>query len=327
MMTKQLCVKTIKLRSISLMALLIFTQIGFSKNVNATSAVTNNQVVSINEQNVYLRFDKNITPEQQETLHEWVKHSANALTTVYGEFPVDHFITKIKASKRISGTVPWGEVDRLEPPEVTLVVNTRRTLAELKADWTIYHEFSHLLIPYDAGNERWFSEGLASYYQNILQARSGMFTEQKMWQKLYEGLERGRKQSNFSHQQLSYVSDHIGSNRNYMRIYWSGALYWLKADIALRELSSKQSLDNALKQLRDCCFDEYLSAKEIVQKLDQITNSKVFSQLFDEFSKSYQIPDYFSLFKQLGVTPQNNLIKLKNNATLTNIRRDIFKGQ
>ena len=65
------------------------------------------------------------------------------------------------------------------------------------------------LFPYDAGDSRWFSEGLASYYQNITQARIGMFNEQTMWQKLYDGFERGNKQQNYRHQTLDYVSDNI----------------------------------------------------------------------------------------------------------------------
>ena len=30
-------------------------------------------------------------------------------------------------------------------------------------------------------------------------------------------------------------------NRNYKRIYWSGALYWLEADIALRTLTNRSA--------------------------------------------------------------------------------------
>ena len=36
-----------------------------------------------------------------------------------------------------------------------------------------------------------------------------MLDEQAMWQKLYEGFERGNKQQNYKHQMLSYVSDNV----------------------------------------------------------------------------------------------------------------------
>lgn len=260
-------------------------------------------------------------------LRQWISHSSDALKLVYGELPINHFIIKIKASKRNIGTVPWGEVSRNYPPEVTLIINPKSTLEELKADWTIYHEFSHLLIPYDAGDARWFSEGLASYYQNIIQARAGIISENRMWQKLYEGFERGRKEINYNHQRLSYLSNNIGVNRNYMRIYWSGALYWLKADIILRKLNGNYSLDEALYQLHKCCFDRYLSAVEITRQLDKLTNSTAFTSLFDEFSKSYTLPQFTNELDSLGVQHQTGQVKLIDGAENSYIRRAIFKGK
>lgn len=278
-----------------------------------------------------IKFADNIPNSKKAMLSNWVSHAEKALRLVYGALPVDNFITVIKASKRNSGAVPWGEVNRYSPPEVTLVVNINSSLKALKADWTIYHELSHLLIPYDAGDARWFSEGLASYYQNITQARVGMFNEQTMWQKLYNGFERGNKQQNYNHQMLSYISDNIGQNRNYMRIYWSGALYWLKADVALRELAKKTSrpysLDSALKQLQACCFNRYLSATEIVEKLDELSQSQIFSSLLTEFSTSYAIPSYLPLLKSLGIEAKSGHINLKNDAKLSSLRVDIFTGQ
>lgn len=275
-----------------------------------------------------IKFSGNIPEHKKLLLTDWVIHANQALRLVYGALPVENFLTVIEVSTQGTSAVPWGEVNRSSPPTVTLVVNLNTSLEALKADWTIYHEFSHLLIPYDAADARWFSEGLASYYQNITQARIGMFDEQTMWQKLYEGFERGNKQQNYAHQRLAYVSDHISQNHNYMRIYWSGALYWLKADIALRALSKNAakpySLDLALKELQACCFNQYLSATEITQKLDELSQSKIFSELLTNFSASYAIPDYLTLLSSLGVEVNNGDIKLNNRAKLSVQRKAIF---
>ncbi|MBA6326639.1 hypothetical protein H4J46_01510 [Colwellia sp. MB02u-6] len=275
-----------------------------------------------------IKFAKDIPEHKKTLLTDWVIHANQALRLVYGALPFENFLTVIKASNQGTSAVPWGEVNRSSPPTVTLVVNLNTSLDTLKADWTIYHEFSHLLIPYDATDARWFSEGLASYYQNITQARIGMFDEQTMWQKLYEGFERGNKQQNYAHQRLAYVSDHISQNQNYMRIYWSGALYWLKADIALRALSKNAakpySLDLALKELQACCFNQYLSAAEITQKLDKLSQSKIFSALLTQFSASYAIPNYLTLLSSLGVEVSDGDIKLNNRAKLSLQREAIF---
>jgi len=277
-------------------------------------------------QNIDVQFHSNMSSDKKEILRQWVNHSRDALTLVYGELPVDHFITKIEFSKRDSGVVPWGEVSRNTIPEVTLIVNPKSTLNELKADWTIYHEFSHLLIPYDVGDARWFSEGLASYYQNIIQARAGMFSENKMWQKLYDGFERGKKETGYNHHKLSYLSDNIHQNHSYMRVYWSGALYWLKADIALRERNTGYSLDKALYELHQCCFDRYLSAEEITKQLDKLTKNSIFTSLFAKFSDSYALPKYINELRSLGIELDAGQVTLKKETKKSHIRRAIFQG-
>jgi len=289
-------------------------------------AKNSDYLVNHNKQTIELRFDPSFNNMQKHRAHLWVIHASNALKMVYGEFPVDYFITKIKASRRGSDPVPWGEVNRESPSEVVLVINKKASLDQLKNDWTIYHEFSHLLIPYDAGDERWLSEGLASYYQNILQARIGMFNEQRMWQKLFEGFERARRQTNYSHQRLSYLSENMESNHNFMRVYWSGALYWLEADIALRQLNNGQSLDTALLKLRRCCFKDPLTATEIIKQLDGLTNSKIFSRQFETFSRSSRIPTYNTLLNSLGAQQKNGIISLTKDAALSDLRKAIYLG-
>ena len=59
-----------------------------------------------------------------------------------------------------------------------------RPLDDLRTDWTATHEFSHLLLPYVSRRDRWLSEGLASYYQNVLRARDGRLSETDAWRKL-----------------------------------------------------------------------------------------------------------------------------------------------
>ncbi len=298
--------------------------------IGFTAMSVNSQTLESIHHAANIKFDTRIPEHKKLQLIAWIKHARKALRLVYGKLPVEDFITIIKASNGGKSAVPWGEVNRYSPPEVTLVVNMKSSLEALKADWTIYHEFSHLLIPYDAADARWFSEGLASYYQNIIQARVGMFDEKNLWQKLYDGFERGNKQQKYAHQRLNYLSDHISENRNYMRIYWSGALYWLKADIALRTLTTNTakpySLDLALEQLQACCFDRYLSASEIVQKLDELSGSEIFSALFREFSASYAIPDYLTPLHSLGVEVISDQVTLNNQAKLSSHRRAIYIG-
>ncbi|MFT7559166.1 MAG: hypothetical protein ACI93R_001071 [Flavobacteriales bacterium] len=295
----------------------------------ALSSHASNTPLSIKnaDQKISLRFELGINDRQRTRLYQWVEHTSAALKTVYGEWPMDHFVTRFEASRYDRGPVPWGEVSRKSPPEVKLVVDINATLDELKEDWTIYHEFSHLLIPYDGGGSRWFSEGLASYYQNILQARSGMFDERRMWQKLYDGFERGRKQTNLKHQDLATISDGMRKSRNFMRIYWSGALYWLEADVALRQHDSKMSVDKALAELRRCCVNHSLSAQQLSNRLDALTQTTIFSDLFKKYARSHAIPDYQALLKSLGISQRFGNVRLNNDANLSKLRHSIYQGE
>ena len=85
-----------------------------------------------------------------------------------------------------------GEVDRVE-----FFVTAEASAERLRQAWTGYHELAHLLIPYRGWGDAWFSEGLASYYQNLMQARAGVLSENEMWQRLYDGFRRGLAEREF----------------------------------------------------------------------------------------------------------------------------------
>lgn len=207
-----------------------------------------------------------------------------------------------------------------------LFINPELGYESLISDWTAFHELSHLLIPYRGKGDIWFSEGLATYYQNIIQARSGLFDETKMWYKIAAGFERGRRDQRWNHINLTEVSDNLGETRQYMRVHWSGVLYWLSADVELRK-QHKGTLDRVLKQLKDCCELRSMSAKAIAHKLDELINVKVFVPLFGKYRKSYRLPEYKSLLADLGVK-QNNLIdgiSLHDDAPLADIRQQVYQ--
>ena len=120
------------------------------------------------------------------------------------------------------------------------------------------------MLPYIKTRYRWVSEGFASYYQNVLLARAGQYTEQRAWQKLWEGFERGRK----SRPELSANgAARTGIRAATMKIYWSGAAIALLADVELRRRSNgAESLDMVLDRLAQCCLpsDRAWSGPELI---------------------------------------------------------------
>jgi predicted metalloprotease with PDZ domain len=167
------------------------------------------------------------------------------------------------------------------------------------------HELSHLLHPVIDGPDRWLSEGLASYYQNVLRARAGLRSAQWSWDALHAGFERGIR-GTARGRSLAEVSETMMRDHSFMRVYWSGAAIALLADVELRRRSGgAQSLDTALAALGDCCLpaDRSWSARELMQQLDRLTDTTVFIQLYRKYIDSDDFPDLGAVYAELGLQP------------------------
>jgi len=254
----------------------------------------------------------NLSKQQRDKLAGWISESADSVAGVLGEFPqADVQVLVVPIGPRREA-VPWAHVIRGGGPAVEFFVDETRPLEEYRADWVATHELSHLLLPLITRKDRWLSEGLASYYQNVLRARDGRLTEKQAWQRLNSGFERGRS-----------------GTRGIMRVYWSGAAILLKADTRLRALTDgRQSLDTALAGLHECCFENNRSWKagELFTELDRLTGLGVFAELLQEKLIDEGFPDVNETFSKLGVLSTSGGILLDDKAPLSRIRQDIMTG-
>lgn len=277
------------------------------------------------DQRLIMQLDERLNSTQRQQARQWIQTVTNALQTVYGELPVEKVRIRIRASLAAGEPVPWGEVKR-NPPRVLLVINPRFGFDAILDDWTAFHEVSHLLVPYRGYGDIWFSEGLATYYQNIIRARAGLISEAGLWNLIVSGFKRGQKQDKWPHLDLAALSDDRFNNRAFMRIYWSGVLYWLDADIRLRQ--EGQSLDAVLLKLKRCCESMTLSADEIAHRLDQLSGQTIFVPLFERYRSSMAMPGFHELLHQLGVEQDlwEQQVSLDSGAPLAEIRRAIFRG-
>lgn len=284
------------------------------------------------DQRINIVYAASLDTSEREQTVAWLQRVTDALLTVYGEWPKDTFNISIQSSSRSDSPVPWGQVTRGDPDTVLLVINPEAELEALTADWTAFHELSHLLIPYRGYGDLWFSEGLASYYQNIIQARAGLLSESEFWDKLASGFERGRKQVRWPQLNLAEISDDMKRYREFMRVHWSGVHYWLSADIKLRQRSqNKKTLDSLLKQIKDCCQHSSMSAAEIADQLDQLAGENIFKPLLLEYRVSRAMPDYTPVLSGLGVNSDKHSRKqnvvLSNAAANADIRTSIYAGK
>lgn len=221
------------------------------------------------------------------------------------------------------GPVPFGHVIRDQGETVRFFVNTSRPLDEFVYDWTAVHEFAHLKIPYVTGRQKWISEGIASYYQNVLQARSGQYSELEMWQRLTRSFSRGAESGHGTTPNGTAQEDFW---RVRMMVYWSGAALALHADAELRHRTAGESnLDVALDALAACCLPspDTWRGETLFERLDELVEQDVFVPLYRRFADTEGMPPTAELLARLGVVGVGDQARLDDDAPWAHIRRAI----
>jgi hypothetical protein len=263
----------------------------------------------------------------RDVLMAWITDAALRVMSVYGTFPVPRLqvvVTPVaprppKDLDRDADPVPFGRVLRDGGDAVQLFVRRTASPAALARDWTATHEFSHLLLPYVDRSDGWLAEGLATYYQNVLLARSGVYSAREAWQRLVDGFARGRRDDYVD--TLTESIARRGPN-HLMRMYWSGAAIALLADVALRESGS--SLDAVLAGLRtELPSDQAWSAERVIARLDASGGDGRLEALRRRSLETPAFPDVEATLAALGVLGSAGEVLLDESAPLASVRRAI----
>jgi hypothetical protein len=249
-------------------------------------------------------------PADVDGIAAWVRTAAASVATVTGTFPVPEpqvlvvpvVGSPVMGDREPRGVVPFARVLRDGGAAPQFFVDQRRGAAALDGDWTAAHEFAHLLLPFVERRDAWISEGFASYYQNVLRARTGQQSEADAWRELAEGFERGRGDDGRYAETLHASITDGGENRT-MRLYWTGAAVALLADVRLRRAGVEGGLDAVLADLARCCLpaERAWGGRELFARLDGLSGTDVFTTLYDAVVDSTRFPDVSEAWAALGV--------------------------
>lgn len=255
----------------------------------------------------------------------WIRTAVEDVAAVYGRFPVAEpqvVVLPARSSGRSSHGVYFGHVIRDEGNAIQFYIDPNKTTEEMNTDWTAAHEFSHLMLPYTT---RWISEGFASYYQNVLLARRGEYSETEVWRRLTNSF--GKAAAIRNPPKLANLGDRPFWEMR-MLIYWSGAALALMADVELRNRSGgAASLDDLLGSMQQCCLPARTSwsGSMLFEKFDEIDRSDLMSSLFERFLASEGMPaDVDALLDQLGVRRTAGSVWFDETAPLAETRRAIM---
>ncbi|MBW2381212.1 MAG: hypothetical protein JRG70_16980, partial [Deltaproteobacteria bacterium] len=170
-----------------------------------------------------------------EHIRRWLSRAVQATASAGDRFPRKHLHFIIAPQQDQEMAVVFGMVRRGGGSSVLLLSSPDATVEQLEADWVAVHELSHLWLPPLYSKDRWISEGVATYLQEVLRARCGFQTSERAWTRLQAGFERGRRSG--TGRRLASESRNMNRTGAYHRVYWAGAAFALEADVRLRKSS------------------------------------------------------------------------------------------
>ena len=253
-----------------------------------------------------------------EQIGQWVRDAGGVVAPLFGRFPVDH-TTLFVVPARGQDEVVFGKVLSLAGASVVLVVGDRMKEAAQHQDWVLVHEMFHLGFPTFRGEGRWLGEGLATYYEPILRARAGWTGEPDVYRQFVRNMPRGMPAR-------GSASSGLAQREDLDSIYWGGALFCLAADVRIREETrGRHSLDDVLRAalLRGGDATKVWTVAEVVRLADDVTGTKVMSEMYDRYAARGERIDIEALFAQLGVGRDGAVTEQSPRHPLAWVRRQI----
>ena len=209
-----------------------------------------------------------VLPAQRDRYQRWLNRSLHMLTDYNGgTLPVPRVHVLVVPRPGTDGgmfgtTLRWGH------GSIVLYAGADASEAALKTDWVAPHELFHLANPVVDGRASWFTEGVTTYYQEVLRARGGARSPAAAWASLVNGATDtcGSRQD----APLVEASASMVRTRAYRRVYWGGACAALVLDVALRVQSgNRQSLDGWLKKVRAQSLVTPVPAEALAQQMEE----------------------------------------------------------
>lgn len=253
----------------------------------------------------------------------WLRASVQLAALSDGRFPRERLSALIVPSAAQHEPVAFGMIARGGAASVLLLVSKNASEPSLRADWVLPHELSHLLLPFVDREHAWLSEGFATYYQEVLRARAGTCSELAALQQLADSFRDASRQDPTA--SVIDESAHMQRTRNYRKVYWGGAAYWLNVDVALRRASQGHvSVDSVLAQLRQGELrPQVWTGQALIERLDALAPAPVFSQALSAL-RVQPFPAFEPTLLELGVRGEGASLRLDDAAPLAELRHQLF---
>jgi hypothetical protein len=245
----------------------------------------------------------------------WIERSAKAVSVYYGRFPVAEVRLLIVPAP--GSGVQRGTSFGYHGAAIRLIIGRDTTEAELRHDWVIVHEMTHLALPDLPDPHLWLAEGLATYVEPIARVEAGDLTARKIWGDMVRDMPKG----------LPEAGDRgLDRTPTWGRTYWGGAMFCLLADVDIRkQTGNKAGLQQALRAIVDAGgnMEQVWPIERIFKVGDAATGTHVLADLYDKMRDKSYAPDLEALWRELGVVVRDGRVTFDDRAPLAPIRKAI----
>jgi predicted metalloprotease with PDZ domain len=242
----------------------------------------------------------------------WAERAGGDVAAYYGRLPVPRVLVIVVPGGRRA--VGYGTTMGNGGASIMIWVGASAREDALRRDWVLTHEMVHLGLPNLPRAQRWMEEGLATYVEPIARARRGHFGMEEVWTDLVRRTPQGVP-----------GSGGLDANQGFGPIYWGGALFWLLADVEIRERTgNRRSLEDALRAVRDAGGSIAVTwpVERVLATADRALGTEVLGPLYARMARSGERVDLPVLWSRLGVEDAGG-IRFRDDAPLAAIRKAI----
>jgi hypothetical protein len=250
---------------------------------------------------------------------DFVRTSANAVSTYYGRFPVKAVKLLIVPvdGPRVHGGTTWG----YRGAAIRLMLGRDASEDDLSRDWVLVHEMTHLALPDMAERYGWLSEGLAVYIEPVARVQAGDLTAREIWQAMMRDMPKGLPQAG---------DEGLDNTDTWGRKYWGGAMFCLLADIEIRKATSNRlGLQDAMRGVLSAggSVEVDWPIERILSVADKAVGVDVLTRLHAQMGPKPVAPDLDALWRDLGLKLQGGSVEFDDTAPLAAIRKAITEAR
>ena len=262
--------------------------------------------------------DVAITPGERtlsnDALSAWVRAAASNVSLYFGRYPVPRALVIVLVGGRRG--VGYGSGMGYGGAAIMISVGGSATAEDLRNDWVLTHEMSHLALPNLRREHHWLEEGMATYVELVARTRAGVLPPEVLWRDLMNGLPNGARAA---------TERGLDGGAGWAGTYWGGALFWFLADVTLREqTANKLGLEHALRGIMaDGTIADAWPVERLMRVGDEATATQALREWYGRLGRGAYTVDLAPYWKKLGVERRGGSVGFDEEAPLAAVRKAI----